>query len=200
MSQQLNFGAFKVQKSANERASQAGVARGQNFKLKFRKFNAKKGGEIKLDTVFTMSNEKFNELNLAEYGIIQLNAPEGTEGGYIAVVSNDDATMLKRTDKLAPDAPKGKKFKSTILEKALVTAGVIDDTLEGTSQFLDLVKVADTTDLGGLTAIAIYQIVKGEGSDDEDEVENTNADNSEAPVSEGTNMGSHVSEQENEEF
>lgn len=165
----INFAEFTVQKSANERVSLAGKARGQNFKLKFRKFLSNKGTEKKIDTVYTVSNAKFAELDLHNHGIIQVVSPEGVP--YIAVVSNDDATMLKRTDKLKAGSEKGKKFKSTILDGALLKAGIIEDK-EGTTQFLDLVKVADATKIGNLDAIAVYQIVKGEGEDDEQEEEN----------------------------
>lgn len=167
MTQVLNFASFKVQKSANERTSQAGVPRGQSFKLKFRKFNSKNGGVTKIETIYTISDEKFAELGLESYGVVQL---EGT--AYLAVVSNDDATMLKRTEKLKEGAEKGKKFKSTILDKSLMDAGVIEDK-EGLTQLLDLVKVADATTVGegtsALQAHAIYEIVKAEDSRSDEE-------------------------------
>lgn len=167
MTQVLNFASFTVQKSANERSSLAGVTRGQNFKMKFRKFLSKKGGVNAVETIYTLSNDKFAELGLHDNGIIQLISPDGK--AYIAVVDNDSATMLKRTEKLSEGAEKGKKFKSTILDKALLASGVIEDK-EGTTQFLDLEKVGENVDLAnGIKAVAIYEIIKGEEADEENE-------------------------------
>ena len=167
MTQVLNFASFTVQKSANERSSLAGVTRGQNFKMKFRKFLSKKGGVNAVETIYTLSNDKFAELGLHDNGIIQLISPDGK--AYIAVVDNDSATMLKRTEKLSEGAEKGKKFKSTILDKALLASGVIEDK-EGTTQFLDLEKVGENVDLAnGIKAVAIYEIIKGEDERSEEE-------------------------------
>lgn len=185
----INFAEFSVQKSANERASLAGVKRGQNFNFKFRKFNSAKGGEEKIETIYTLSNAKFAELGLDNYGIVQIVSPDGKP--YIAVVSNDEATMLKRTDKLAADAPKGKKFKSTILDKALIAAGILEDVTDKT-QSLDLVKVegSDNAPLaGGKVAVGgVYEIVKGADIvEDEDETPET-----EVPAEMGAVDGSTV--------
>lgn len=167
MSTTINFSTFSVQKSANERTSLAGVSRGQNFKMKFRKYNSKKNQVIAIETGYTIANDKWAELDLDNHGIVQL---EGTQ--YIAIVSNDDATMLKRTDKLKEGSEKGRKFKSTILDKTLIEKGIVEDK-EGITQFLDLVKVADATTLGegekAVQAVAIYEIVKAEDTRDEAE-------------------------------
>lgn len=192
MTQVLNFASFKVQKSANERSSQTGVLRGQNFKLKFRKFKSGKDNKESIETIFTVSDEKFAELGLAEYGIVQL---EGT--AYVAVVDNDNATMVKRTDKLKDGAPKGKKFKSTILEKVLLDSGVITDEI-GKTQFLDLVKVSDATTLeGGLAVQAIYEIVKGEDkrSDDEKKSEDSGSEG-DAPETDEQHLEREIAEEQ----
>lgn len=182
----INFASFTVQKSANERASLAGVKRGQNFKAKFRKFLSGKTGEQKVETIYTLSNDKFAEMGLNENGIIQIISPEGVP--YIAVVPNENATMLKRTDKLAKDAEKGKKFKSTILDKALMSAGIIEDKTDET-QYLDFVKVegSENTVLGNFTAVAIYEVVKAEKQEGEDEDESKSEG-----LTEGTTDGTTV--------
>lgn len=176
MTQVLNFASFKVQKSANERASQVGVSRGQNFKLKFRKFNSKKGGENKVETLYTVSNEKWDEIGLENYGVVQLQ-----DSAYLAVVDNDNATMLKRTDKLKDGALKGRKFKSTILDKSLLDLGVIEDK-EDVTQILDLVKVSDATTIGDMPVIAIYEIVKAEDTrtDEEKALEDASGEEAQA--------------------
>ncbi len=196
----LNFADFKVQKTANERASTAGVERGQNFQLKFRRFTTNKkadGVEVsKEDTTFQIAIKKFDELGLANLALIQLKDAEGNPTKYLATVDNEHGTMLKRTDKLAADAEKGKKFKSTILEDTLEKEGLIKQEV-GKTSLLDLVKVADATDLGGIQAHAIYEIVAGvdKRTDEEkaeDAKEETN-DESNATVNEGGINGGEVS-------
>jgi hypothetical protein len=170
----LNFSTFSAQKTANTRSDVAGVPRGQSFKLKFRRFlkNTKGEGDTKVrveDTTFVIANDKFKELNLAELGLIQLNAPI-EQGVFLATVPNNDATMLKRTDKLKDGAEKGKKFKSTILEAALIEAGLI--SAEQKTYFLDLELVGEDVEVDGIKAKGIYKIVEGEGEDtDEDKAE-----------------------------
>lgn len=167
----LNFSSFKTQKTANVRASVAGVARGQNFKMKFRKFVSKKNKAESVESLFEIAKDKFNEIGLETYGLIEIKSPEGQS--YLATVDNENATMLKRTEKLKGDAEKGKKFKSTILEDSLAKAGVITSEVTGKSQFLDLVEVGKDVDLDGIHAYGIYEIVKGEDtrSDEEKDAE-----------------------------
>lgn len=187
----LNFAAFKVQKSANERSSLLGVSRGQNFTFKFRKYNSKKGGVEAEETGYTISNKKFDELDLDNHGIVQFT----NEGiAYIGVVANDDATMLKRTGKLKGE-DKGRKFKSTILDKALIASGVIEDVADKT-QYLDLVLIegSEGQEIDGKVVKGLYQIVKGEevkgedGEDiaDEDEKEITKDNDSQEDLSQGS--------------
>lgn len=186
----MNFASFKTVKTANERASVAGVARGQSFKLKYRKFISKKDKKESIETLFEIAKAKFTELNLENYGLIEIKDPESGVS-YLATVDNDNATMLKRTNKLAEGAPKGKKFKSTKLEDSLRSAGIIVDTDEnlGKSQFLDLNKVAENIDLGTtenpVKAYAIYEIVKGEDLRSDEEKAEDDA-KEEIPVAEGS--------------
>ncbi len=174
----MNFSSFKAVKTANERTNTAGIARGQSFKLKFRKFISRKGGKEAVETSFYISNDKFTELQLAERALIQLVSPEGV--AYIATVDNDNGTMMKRTDKLAADAQKGKKFKSTILEDALIKQGVIEDKV-GASQMLDLKEVATDQEVAGIHAYQIFEVIKGEDNRTDEEKAAEEADKTETP-------------------
>lgn len=158
----LNFSGFKTVQTANTKES-ARVAKGQTFNAKFKKFKSTKGGVEKLETIFTISNKLFDEMSLAVYSMIQVISPEGVT--YLATVDNDNGTIVKRTGKLAVDAEKGRKFKSSIIEEALSKQGIIDLDLVGTTQKLDFNKVAEATEaepieIDGTKVYAVYEVAK----------------------------------------
>src|ERR1700758_2977870 len=76
------------------------------------------------DAFFEIGKAKFEALGLnsTDKGIIQVVSPEGVS--YLAVVDNENATLLK-TSKKNEGKEKGKKFKSDIIETALEEQGLI---------------------------------------------------------------------------
>lgn len=184
----FDFSNFKSVGTANEKVGNR-TPQGQKFEFKFKKFESKKGAKDgkapTIESNFVISNTKFDELGLADNGLMQIISPEGKT--YLAVVGNEDAVMMRRTGKLADDAEKGKKFKSTIVENALHAQGVIDKDAVGVNQNLTLIKVADATTIGSkqIPASSVWEVAKGEVSvapvagetsteddDDDDSVQN----------------------------
>jgi hypothetical protein len=163
----LDFSNFKAVATANEKLGNR-TPLGQSFDFKYRKFMSEKGGKESIESNFTISNKKFDELGLSEKGLLQVIDPT-TNITYLAVVGNDDAVMMKRTNKLAADAEKGKKFKSTIVEEALHAQGVIDTTIVGDSQKLTLTLVAENVAIGskGIQASSVWEIGKAVVTDEE---------------------------------
>lgn len=146
---------FSSLKGVNKANTKEGTPRGQNWSFRFKRSETKKG----INGYFHVSNTLWEEMGLDESGLKQFNnEPDGkiTEV-YLAVVPNEMATVLKRTDKLSENGQKGRQFKSTLLEDALATTGVIDpESME--NQFLDL------TNVGEKEGITYYQVVTGKGS------------------------------------
>lgn len=165
----LNFSNLKLVKTANTRDNSHFLGtRTQNFSLKYKRFfgkNAKK--EQIVNTSFTLSNAKFAELGMENFGMIQA-VEEGK--AYLIKVGNDDAVLLKRTSK-NEKGTKGKVFKSTLLEKALAEYGVIDDTKLG-SQKLDitLVEGSEDIEIGGVKVYGVYEISRS-ADQEQDETE-----------------------------
>lgn len=174
MSGLVNFSNFKPILAANTRTGvshRAGVV-GQTFNLKYRKFLAKDKNSGKIDTVqtsFTLSNKLFEELNLADKNTGFLAAVfEGK--AYLCRVENDNATLLKTTSKNEKGV-KGKSFKSSLLEQALLEQGVLVDTI-GLTQKLDLTLVegSETAVIGeGIQTSGIYEITKAADAELTDE-------------------------------
>ncbi len=182
----LNFSDFKTVATANEKTGNR-TPLGQKFDFKFKKFNSNKGvkngAEPTIDSNFVISNSKFDEMGLSEYGLMEIISPDGIP--FLAVVSNDDAVMMKRTGKLADDAEKGKKFKSTKVEDSLHAQGIIDKDAVGVTQKLTLTKVADATEIGDkkIAAQSVWAISKAEETE-EDRAEQEREDANENTVSE----------------
>lgn len=185
----LNFANFRVEKTANTKVGHSGPT-GQTFDFRYKKFiSSKKDSkgvkEDKEDSFFEFSIAEFNKLQLNDYGMIQTIA-SAADGGqtYLAIVDNDKATIVKRTGKNKAD--KGKKFKSSIIESALQTQGIIDTTKVGISQKLSLVLVEGSAGqmLGGtIKTYGVYEVVKSTDTTPEaDEVEATSAPAVSTPV------------------
>lgn len=169
----LDFSNFTAVKAANTRTNPV-TGTGQNFNLKFRKFmtkSKKEKGKVQtqiIQSAFEFSAKLFASLNLADKdtGLIEV-----VNGGvsYLAIVDNEHAVFLK-TNKKNENGDKGKVFKSTILEQALVEQGILVETV-GLTQKLDLTLVegSETAIIGsGESAIqtkGIYSISKAEDAE-----------------------------------
>lgn len=155
----MDFSNFKVIKKANERVAGSMSPREQSFKFKFKAFNSKDAsGVIGVKTLFAISKKLFNSLDLSNKGLVQLET-EDTTKVFLATVDNQYATMLKRTEKLAPSSEKQMKFKTSILEKACTVAGLIKPEAIGVNQNLDLVTVGENVVLEGITYYKVLEIV-----------------------------------------
>lgn len=170
----LNFSNFKPVLKANEgKKSTAGVALGQNFEFKFKKsyIKVKGTGEQGIGIAFTISNKKFEALDLDNKGLLEA-VFEGKS--YLAVVANEHAIFMKRNGKNEKGV-KGKSFKSTILEAALAEQGVINADAIGVTQklLLTLVAGSETAVLGegdsAIPTFGVYEITKDETALTEDE-------------------------------
>jgi hypothetical protein len=167
----MNFSNFKVEKTANTKVGHAGPL-GQTFDFRYKKFISNKKNdagvkESKEDTFFEVSTKKFDELKLATLGMIQTVDEAGKS--YLAVVDNDNAVILKTTGK-NEKGTKGKKFKSTIIETALAAQGVIDTSIVGKTQKLELVLVpgSEGVMLGDtIKTYGVYEVVKSNDTSEE---------------------------------
>ena len=150
----MNFENLQGVEKAN---TKVGTPRGQNFKMRFRKFNSNKGKVESIETKFFISDKLWDKLNLDTKGLKQFN-DKNADGKvtkvYLAQVDNEDAVILRKTDKLKEGSKKGRNFKSTLLENALIEAGVLNADIIDTNQRLDLVEAG--TDAKGVT---FYEIV-----------------------------------------
>jgi hypothetical protein len=166
----INFDALQSVDKAN---TKVGTPKGQNFDVRFRKFYTKKGGE-KPETKFFISDKVWDELGLDVKALKQFN--EKDESGKIArvflgVVSNEEGIILRKTDKLKENGKKGRNFKSTLLEDALVEAGVLNAELIGTNQRLQFVSVGENN------GVKFYQVVADANqATDDDAVEESVSD------------------------
>ena len=112
---------------------------------------------------------------------MQITSPDGVP--YLATVDNDNATVLKRTAKLAADAEKGRKFKSSILENALIGQGTIqEDSYK--AQLLELSLVGQDTEVNGILCHGIYAISSVETTADNEETDEDTAEDEDVAVEE----------------
>lgn len=164
----LNFSNFKPVATGNTREN-VHFTKGQSFNFKFKKFISKKEGKVKEETNFTISDKLFDSLGLETKGLIELVSPEGVS--YLGVVDSDNAVFLRNRKSLKEGNVKGKKFKSTIFEKALSEQGIINLDLVGTTQKLDL-KLAEGSESAvvgegdkAIQTYGIYEIIKAENAE-----------------------------------
>lgn len=150
----MNFENLTAVEKAN---TKVGTPRGQNFKMRFRKFNSNKGQVESVESKFFISDKLWETLNLDVKGLKQFNDKDETgkiTKVFLAQVDNEDAVILRKTDKLKEGSKKGRNFKSTLLENALVEAGILNGDVIDTNQRLDLV-LAGTNASG----VSFYQVV-----------------------------------------
>ncbi len=162
----FNFDALESVDKAN---TKVGTPRGQNFKARYRKYHSEKGKKEAIESKFYISNGLFAEMGLEEKGLKQLNQKDGSgkiTNVFLAVVENDEAVILRKTEKGA----KGKSFKSTILENDLVAAGILEADVIAKSQRLSF-ELRGTNGKGQ----SIYEIVRDTPFiSDDSEDDNTN--------------------------
>lgn len=165
----INFEALQSVEKAN---TKVGTPKGQSFDVRFRKFFTKKGGD-KPETKFFISDKVWDELNLDSMALKQFN--EKGESGkiervFLGVVSNEEGIILRKTDKLKEGGKKGRNFKSTLLEDALIEAGVINSEVIGLNQRLQFVSVGENN------GTKFYQVVVDTVQATDDEVEQPTGD------------------------
>lgn len=172
----MNFDLANFQPVKTTNTRKDTKPRGQNFKLRYRKFMSKLAG---LNFFIHVSDKLWDELGLEEKAMIQLSNP-ATNQMLLALVDNENGTIFNHSNKQKESGmKKGRKFKSTIIEDALASAGLIDVNLQDKSQKLDLVKVAENVEIGGVHAYQVFQVVVDtvSGDDAEDEADNAEAEN-----------------------
>lgn len=193
----LNFSDFQAVDTTNKREG-VSVKRGQDYNFRFRKALAKAGTEEeKVDSFFQVSDVLFDELGLADKAGRQLISPDGKT--FLAIVDDEQGTFWKASKSNGEANAKGKKFKSTVIEKALHEAGIIDSNLIGKTQKLELTVVAENVTVGkGEKAFVAYKVlevtpaVAVEGEDLDNDTDEVSSDNQatatqEAPAQEVEN-------------
>lgn len=164
----FNFSNLKAVSKAN---TKVGTPRGQNFDVRFRRATTKKGGltEPRIDTKFHISDKVWDALDLENKGAIQFVAPSGEV--LFITCPNEEAILLKRTNKLEEGGSKGRNFKAEILETALVEAGVLKAEVLG-NQFLKF----EPTSVEGLPeGYTAYMIVVDPTDRSKEEMEENDA-------------------------
>lgn len=141
MSKVFELGDFASPGKSNTRKTGGSV--GQSFQLKYR------------EDTFTIANKVFDDLGLADHSLKMLIAKPGSGSTTVllTVVDDESGDMMRRTAKTG--LTKGRTFKSSILEDALVAGSLIVKGLKGANQMLNLEQ-----GLAGETVV--YEITKGE--------------------------------------
>ena len=161
----MDFGKFdKVENTFPRLLSNkaTGASRKQSFDfLSYKKSEKiKKGTEEKVTVGhFFMASSFFVSANLTEKGLCQFTTPDGKET-VLAVVEDKYAEIMKLTKK-GKSGNKVKNFKSPKLEAALATAGLIDESVLGERQTLDLELVGTNVEIKGVPCISVYSFKKG---------------------------------------
>lgn len=163
----FNFSNLKLVSTANTRTGVTGP-RGQNFKMRYKKFITKKNKTEAEDSFFEFSKELLAATGLSDNSLAARQAltPDGKT--FLVILPAEHGTIMKQKG----DRNKGSKFKSTVIEKALHEQGVIDSTVVGKSQLLDLVLKEENVEvMPGIVAVKIYDIVKVEGDSNDVDAE-----------------------------
>lgn len=157
----LNFSDFKAIETTNKRTGVT-AKRGQNFNMRYRKYVSKAGKPDETQDEFIhISDNLFEKFDLENRALRQII--DGASGqSYLAVVDDENATLLKRSKtKDGEEQGKGRKFKATVVTDALAAEGLIDKSIIGDSQLLDVEVVAEDVVIGaGEKAFHAYQVLK----------------------------------------
>lgn len=163
----MDFSQFEKVESANPRKGGTFVKEQAYTDIKYRR--AEKKTEEKKDEQgniiepskslgiegrFFVSNDKFAQLGLDKNALVVFS-----KGDFpvLAVVSNDDGTILKQSKR----GNKTKNFKHVKLEVALSKLGIIDTNLIGKSQYLSLKSEAKDVTIQGIKCFEVFSIAKG---------------------------------------
>jgi len=165
----MDFSKFEPVESSNTRKSGGGFPKGQEYKHARYKALEKKsddGTSLGLEGKVSFSNAQFEALDLDNHGMKQFierdSATKQIKDMLIAVVSDNDATVFKKTNK--GKGGKTKSFKSSRIEQALSELGLIDTKAVGVSQVLDMVEVPEAKGvvIKGVTIVRGFRFVAGE--------------------------------------
>ncbi len=170
---EFNFDQFETLDNTRERKGGYTMIKEQAFdNLKYRKAvkkikDKKTGVETSIEEGrFYISKKRWKQHGLATNGLRPFNAPDGSV--YLAVVAIADAVFCKtpkaKVDKVTGVSTPGKKsesFTSPKLEAALTAKGVIDSSLMGVSQFIDLTTIGTSKVIKGVTCAEVFAFSKG---------------------------------------
>jgi hypothetical protein len=151
----MDFSKFSGVSSSNERKNPVSTKKQEYEGLKYRKFVPK--GKTDAEGRFYVSNKVWDQFNLDANGLKQFTNKETGET-VIAVVSDDDAIILKKSKK----GEKTTSFKSTRLEAALHRIAVIDSSLVDMNQFINVASVAQGVAIGDVNCLYVLTPTKGE--------------------------------------
>lgn len=190
----FDFEKFEKVDNTFERKGGYTLVKEQEYaNLKYRKaakkLKAKEGVEASevIEGRFYISNERFKGLKLDVQGLRQFTAADGET--ILAVVADADASILKSSKK-SKDGNKVKNFKSPKLESALEKLGIIDTTLVGQNQFIDLTSIATNVNVKGVACIEVFSFSKGVAKPKAEKVEEVASapasTPAQAPVAAGT--------------
>lgn len=163
----FDFEKFEKVDNTFERKGGYTLVKEQEYSnLKYRKaakkIKAKEGVEASevIEGRFYISNERFKGLKLDVQGLRQFTSPAPDGDTILAVVADADASILKSSKK-SKDGNKVKNFKSPKLEAALEKLGIIDTTLVGQNQFIDLTSIATNVTIKGVPCLEVFTFSKG---------------------------------------
>lgn len=173
----LNFDKFEAVNNTFERKGGYTIVKEQLYDfLKFRAANKEKTNEDGtkspdgISELFHIANKFFTEQNLAEHGLRQFTAPDGQT--VLAIVADEHASILKKSNK-SKEGHKVKNFKSPNLKAALTKVGLIDPTLLGVNQFLNLELAGENVVIKGIPCLKVFTISKGEAKEAPKKAEGT---------------------------
>lgn len=169
----MNFEQFESIDNTRERKGGYTMIKEQSFdNLKYRKSIKKVAGKDgKPDTEipegrFYVAKARFNGLGLANKGFHSFHAPDGSV--VLAVTSLKDAQFLRdpkaHVDKETGVKSPGKKstsFTSPKLEAALENLKVINTTLIGENQFVDMTEVDKNVTIKGVACFEVFTLAAG---------------------------------------
>lgn len=179
----MDFSGFSSPKVANKRKAES-AALGQLFNdLKYRR-NVSKDGSKSAGN-FTVSNARFESLNLENLGLRYFIDKNGKKAA-IGVVAEDDAQVLKSNAKQKDG--KGRKFKADTLEAALHEFGLIDSTLANKNQAIKMTEAGKDVTVDGYKCAVFFLLEKDTMLTKEQvakDVDAKEAPKAEAPKAEG---------------
>jgi hypothetical protein len=160
----MDFGQFEPVTNEHKRKGGYTLVKEASFDdFKYRKSVKKQKGEDgkvteTIEGRFYISKKRWDSMNLDTNGLRQFTAPDGTT--IIAVVSNDDATILKLSKK-SKDGKKVRNFKSTNFELALEALKLLDTSKVGENQYLKLSSVGTKVNIKGISVSEAFTLSIG---------------------------------------